>query len=274
MPQGATFLTLHRLKTFFVNGLAAYGLLWTLVESIGAFFSEIKPEGLAQYALLFVPSIVFGVWRAWPVSRVELTVPNSDSVLCIEFGDVFENDGCIAIQVNEYFDSLLGDNVSPNSLHGQFIRDILRSQSAEFDAHVTRALAAEPFENVPRKSGNSKKYKIGTTASVDLGPKRYLLFAFTKTDVNTLKASASVHELWDALAGLWASIRVRSNGDPVFMPMVGGGLSGVGLPARNLLQILMTSFSYYTKKNKITNRLTVVLPKAISREIDLCELSF
>jgi len=267
-------LFLHRLKTFFVSGLAAYGLLWTLVESIGFFFQQIKPEGLAQYALLIFPSIAFGVWRTWPVSKVEFTVPNSDSVLCIEFGNVFEKGSCIAIQVNEYFDSILGDHVSPNSLHGQFIRDILRNQSADFDSHVARALAAEPFENVPRKSGNSKKYKIGTTASVDLGPKRYLLFAFTKTDIDTLKASASVHELWDALAGLWTSIRVRSNGEPVFMPLVGGGLSGVGLPARNLLQILMTSFSYYTKKDKITHRLTVVLPKALSREIDLRELSF
>lgn len=265
---------MHRLKTFFVNGLATYGLLWTFVESVGTFFSQIKPDGLAQYAFLVVPSIAFGVWRAWPVSKVELTVPNSDSVLCIEFGDIWEKRHCIAIPVNEYFDSLLGDHVSPNSLHGQFIRDVLRSQSADFDAHVARALTNQPFDDVPRTSGNSKRYKIGTTASIDLGPKRYLLFASAKTDIATLKASASVHELWDAFAGLWSSVRVRSNGDPVYMPLVGGGLSGVGLPARNLLQILMISFSYYTKKEKITNRMTIVLQKSLSKEIDLRELSF
>ena len=88
-------------------------------------------------------------------------------------------------------------------------------------------------------SGNPKRYKIGTTASIDIGPKRYLLFAFAKTDINTLKAYATVHELWDALAGLWGSVTVRSNGEPVYIPLVGSGLSGVGLPARNILQILM-----------------------------------
>lgn len=272
--KGVSRMFFHRLKMFFINGFAVYGLIWTLVESIGAFFAQIKPDGIAQYAFLVIPSIVFGTWRAWPVSRIEVSVPNSDSVLCIEFGDVLTKQGCIAIQVNEYFDSILGDHVSPNSLHGRFIRDVLRSQSADFDAHVSRALSTVSYENVQRERGNTKRYKIGTTASVDLGPNRYLLFAFTKTDINTLKASASVHELWDALSGLWASVRVRSNGDPVYMPLIGGGLSGVGLPARNLLQILMTSFSYYTKKEKITNRLTVVLHKDLKREIDLRELNF
>lgn len=264
----------HRSKTFFVNGLATYGLLWTIVESVGAFFPQIKPEGIGQYALLVLPSIAYGAWHAWPVSSVELTVPNSDSVLCIEFGDIWEKTGCIAIQVNEYFDSQIGDHVSPNSLHGQFIQKVLRSQSADFDLYVARALENVPYETVARTSGNPKKYKIGTTASIDIGPQRYLLFAFAKTDITTLKASASVHELWDALAGLWQSVTIRNNGYPVSMPLVGGGLSGVGLPAKNLLQILMTSFSYYTKKQKITSRLTIVLPKSLSKEIDLRELNF
>jgi hypothetical protein len=57
------------------------------------------------------------------------------------------------------------------------------------------------------------------------------------------------------------------------MPLIGGGLSGVGLPARNLLQILITSFSYYTKKEKIAGQLTVVLSKSLAKEIDLRDLS-
>lgn len=264
----------HRLKIFFIQGLAAYGLFWTFVESVGAFFSQIKPDGILQYSFLVLPSVVYGVWRAWPVSRVELAVPNSDTVLCIEFGDIWQKQGCVAIQVNEFFDSILGNHVSPNSLHGQFIRDVLRSQSSDFDRYVTQALSNIPYEDVPRTSGNTKRYKIGTTAALDIGPQRYLLFAFTKTDTTTLKASASVHELWDALSGLWAAITIHGNGDPVSMPLVGGGLSGIGLPARNLLQLLMTSFSYYTKKQKITGRLTIVLPKKMKKEIDLQELKF
>ena len=265
-------MLMHRSKIFLINGFAAYGAIWTLVESISAFLPQIKPEG-KYYLILIIPSVIWGLWRAWPVSRIELTVPNSDTILCIEFGDLFDKGGCIAIQVNEFFDSQLGDHVSPHSLHGKFISNLLRGQSVEFDKLVFLALSTEPFECVDRTSGNKKKFKIGTTASVDLGPNRYLLFAFTKTDISTLKASATVHELWDALAGLWAAVRIRSNGYPIYMPLVGGGLSGVGLPARNLLQILITSFSYHTKKEKIASRLTIVLPRSLAKEINLRDLS-
>jgi hypothetical protein len=174
--------------------------------------------------------------------------------LCVEFGDIWKTQGCVALQVNEYFDSLLGNHVSTNSLHGQFIRDVMKGRSDEFDRLVSAALTGQPFVQVQRPSGNTRRFKIGTTAAVDIGPTRYLLYAFATTDISTLKASATVHELWDALAG--------------------GGLSGVGLPARILLEILLTSFAYYTKKQKITGKLTIVIPKHLSAEIDLRQLRF
>jgi hypothetical protein len=267
-------LRTNQIKTFAVYALAAYGLAWTVVESIGAFFPDVKPEGWKQYGALILLSLAYGLKQARPKRSVELVVPYSDSTVRIEFGDLWTKDGCIAIQVNEFFDSQLGNHVSTNSLHGQFIRDRLRGQPAEFDRLVSLALTGEPFEPVPRTSGNTRRYQIGTTASVDVGPSRYLLFAFSKTDINTLKASATVHELWDALAGLWRAATIYSNGDPVSMPLVGGGLSGVGLPARSLLAILLISFAYHTKKQKITSKLTIVLPKDLATEVDLRELRF
>lgn len=251
-----------------ITGLATYGLLWTLIESIGAFFPQVRPAGFLHYSLLIFTSAACGIWRSWPPSTFELPVPGCDSKLVLEFGDIFQKRGCIALQVNEFFDSQLGDHVSPNSLHGKFIRDVLQSRAHEFDQLVAKALASEPSEQVQRHSGNTLRYRIGTTATIDVGPNRYLLFALSRTDVTTLKAYATVHELWDALAGLWAAMRVKHNGYEVFMPLVGGGLSGVGLPARNLIQILITSFAYYTKKEKITSKLTIILQPGLAKEID------
>ncbi len=264
----------NHVKTFAGHALAAYGLAWTLVDSIGAFFPDVKPEGWRQYGVLALVAFAYGARQAWPRMSIELTVPFSDSVVRVEFGDLWTKSGCIAIQVNEFFDSQLGNHVSPNSLHGQFIRDTLRGQSAEFDRLVNLALAAVPFDQVQRTSGNTRRYRTGTTACIDVGPSRYLLFAFAKTDVNTLKASATVHELWDALAGLWHAVTIHSNGDPISMAIVGGGLSGVGLPTKSLLAILLTSFAYYTKKQKITGKLTIVLPSNLTSEVDLRELTF
>ena len=259
----------HVVSRFLVFSFAAYGALWTAIESVSAFEDKLKPTGAAAYCVLILLSIALGAWRAWPARRVEIRIPTSDSSIVVEFGDIFLKDGCMAIQVNEFFDSLLGQHVSPHSLHGQFIRDVLGGQSESFDALVTSALAGVPFDTVSRPSGNTKRYPIGTTASVDVNSKRYLLFAFARTDIATLKANATVHEFWDALSGLWDAVRVRSNGNPVFLPLPGAGLSGVGLPERQLLELLILSFVYHTKKNKIAKQVTLVLHPSLRKCIDL-----
>lgn len=150
----------HVISRFLVFSFAAYGVLWTVIESVSAFDDNLKPKGAVAYGVLILFSVAVGVWRAWPVRRVEIRIPTSDSSIAVEFGDIFSKAGCIAIQVNEFFDSLLGDHVSPNSLHGLFIRDVLGGQSASFDSLVASALAGIPHEVIPRPSGNPRRYRI------------------------------------------------------------------------------------------------------------------
>lgn len=259
----------HILVRFLLIGFAVYGGIWTIVESLSAFIEALKPSGPLRYLGLVGISVVAGAWKAWPRSSIDIPIPNSDSSITIEFGDIFKKPSCIAIQVNDFFDSVLGDHISPNSLHGKFIRDILGGLPDSFNKVVSQALSGVPSVQVARPSGNTLRYKIGTTASVDVNGRRFLLFAFTKTDVKTLKVVATIHDIWDALAGLWESARIKSNGDPVYMSLLGSGQSGVGLPPKTLLHLTLVSFLYHTKKQKITNRLTVVLDPRFRTEIDL-----
>lgn len=120
-----------------------------------------------------------------------------------------------------------------------------------------------------RKSGRKSKYPIGTIASVDVNDTRYLLAVLSKTDIDTLKASSTVHELWDCLAGIWEGVRQYSNGLCAKIPLLGSGLAGVGMPPRNLIEIIITSFFYYTKKNKIADKVALVLPISLKGEVDL-----
>lgn len=262
-------MTKHVIERFLLFSFAAYGALWTIVESWSAFLEPYKPTGLKAYAIFTAISLAFGAWRAWPARRIELHLPGTDSTLVVEFGDIFKQQGCVAIQVNEFFDSHLGDHVSPNSLHGKFIRDVLGGQSASFDSLVQGALASVPHEIVSRQSGNPRRYKIGTTASIDVNANRYLLFAFARTDTETLKANATVHEVWDALSGLWEVARIRSNGNTIYVPLIGAGLSGVGLPERQLLDLLILSYVYHARKSKIAKRVIIVLHESLKPKIDL-----
>lgn len=257
------------IKDFFVYGFAAYGALWVLIEPLGSFLEDNKPEGFAWYSALVIVSILVGLWRCRPRCRISLKIPASDSFLEVKFGDIFKEKGVIVIPVNEYFDGCLGDHVSEKSLHGLFIKNVLGGQSQSFYSLTESALRSIEAEQVQRYSGREKKYPIGTVACVDVNNERYLLTALSHTNIDTLKAFATVHELWDCLYGTWQGARDFSNGNRINIPLMGSGLSGVGLPPKNLVEILLTSFLYCTKQQKVADHVTLILHPRMKKEIDL-----
>ena len=267
----STYVSWRRVQDFLLVGFATYGALWLAVESISAFFVSLKLGGLAGYSALLALAAFGGLLGAWPKKRVEFQIPASDSSFEIRFGNIFEGKAVVVIPVNDYFDGELGDHVSENSLHGQFIRDVLGGQSKTFFDLTSEALAhVVPKEaGVARSSGRCDRYAIGTVARVDVNGRRYLLVVLSHTDPLSLKASASVHDLWTALAGVWKGIRDFSNGQPVRIPLIGSGLSGTGLPPGHLIEIVVTSFLCHTKERKVADGVTLVLPRRLAGHVDL-----
>ena len=143
--------------------------------------------------------------------HVKLQIPASDSSIEITFGDIFEGVGVVIIPVNEYFDGSLGDHVSENTLHGRFIKNILGGQSDAFYDLTSTALQSVVSEEVREKVEETLSIQL-EVACVDINETRFLLAALSRTDPETLKASATVHELWDCLAGIWQGVRNSSNG--------------------------------------------------------------
>ena len=153
----STYVRRRHVKDFLLGGFATYGALWLAVGSISAFFPSLKPEGLAGYSALLVLAAIGGLWHAWPTKRIEFQIPASDSSFEIRYGNIFEAKGVVVIPVNEYFDGELGDHVSENSLHGQFIRDVLGGQSRTFFDLTSEALAGVVPEeaSVQDRAGNA-----------------------------------------------------------------------------------------------------------------------
>ena len=261
----------RHVQDFLLGGFATYGALWLAVESMSAFFASIEPAGLAGYSALLVLAVLGGLWRAWPTKRIEFQIPASDSWLEIRHGNIFEGEGVVVIPVNEYFDGELGDHVSENSLHGQFIKEVLGGQSKSFFDLTGKALAGVMPEEagVARSGGQCDRYAIGTVARIDVNDRRYLLAALSRTDLLSLKASATVQDLWTCLAGVWKGVYEYSNGQPVRIPLIGSGLSGIGLPAGNLVEIIVTSFLCHTKQKKVADGVTLVLPRRLAGHVDL-----
>ena len=268
MEQGPK-MTRRQVADFFLGGFAAYGAFWVLVESFGHFFPAIVPEGPIGYVILVAIAAIGGVWNAWPTHSVEFQIPGSDTRFEIRFDDIFEREGVIVIPVNEYFDGELGNHVSRKSLHGQLIECALGGIAESFVQLTEPDLASVNGTDVTRTSGRNVRYPIGTTACAVIREKRYLLAALTHTDIESLSAYATVQDLSTCLDGIWERARTYYNGETVNVPLIGSGLSRIGLPPGNLIEVIATSLLIHTKNRKVADKVTLVLPKRLVGEVDL-----
>lgn len=254
------------------DAFLCFSALWTLTEGLSYFVPGFDIKGLYSLWAIIVGSIGFSLYRVAKPTRIEIKIPHTDTVLEIVFGDLFAQEGYRAIAVNEFFDSELGKVVGEESLHGQFLKRCYGGHPESFDRQVSEELKSSPSRHVDRPSGKPLRYEIGTSALLSVDVDRYIAFVLTETDVATCKASADVNMLWQSLNGLWKRARVETGGKPLNVPLVGSGLAGIGLPTRDLLNLIILSVIVGTKQQQITRRIRIVLWKDRYDDMDLREV--
>lgn len=247
----------------------AFSVIFTLISGINQFFPSVKFEGMPAFTAISLVSVCFGLKKVWKPSDIKIRVANADTTIEVLFGDLFAQDGIRAIAVNEFFDSTLGKPASEKSLHGYFLNRCFGGHPQPFDEQVARQLTEERFEEVPRTAGKTRKYRIGTTAILNADKDRYLVFALTHTDITNFMATADVTMLWIALHHVWQRARAECGGTPLNLPLVGSGLAKIGLPTRDLLNLIILAAITETKQKSITQRIRIVLHRDRFEDLDL-----
>ena len=257
---------LHALTHAFV----AFSVLWTLTEAITYFIPGITIKGAIPLTILVGVSILYALRKIWKPSRVAIDVRHTNTCIIVLFGDLFEQDGIRAIAVNDFFDSKLGKPVSETSLHGIFLNKCFGGYPEPFDKQAHANLRdLEPIETVDRREGKNKRYAIGSTVFLTADKDRYIAVALTQTDIETSKVSADVTMMWTALHCLWQRARIECGGAPLNIPLIGSGLSGLGLPTRDLLNLIILSAIAETKEKLVTNTIRIILSRDRYDELDL-----
>ncbi len=263
-----TGLRKHPLKAF-AAGFAAFSVCWTLIACCTYVIPSLNLRGTFVLAGIVIVSLVYAAFRVWQPSQIEITVRHTNTKIEVKFGDLFAQDGYRAIAVSEFFESELGIPVSEKSLHGLFLKKCFGGHPQSFDTILSSELHGIPGIYAGKQCGKTQKYPIGTTALVPLNNDHYLCFALCETDISTCKAHADVPTLWLALQGLWQKARTSLGGAPLVLPLVGSGLSGVGLDAKELLDLIILSIIAETKRQQIATRICIVLAPDRFEEIDL-----
>lgn len=262
----------HHPIVLVAHAFIAFSVAWTATEALSHFFGWVTLKSVEWFVTIIVGSVVYSIYSIWRPARVVIAVPMSNVSIEIAFGDIFVQDGVAAIPVNEFFDSEIGLPVAAKSLHGIFLQRCFDGHGDAFDHQLADKLTGKDAEVVNRQQGKGQRFQIGTSAVIEVAGRRYLAFAFTHTDIATCKASTDVPQMFIALAGLWRTARAELGGDALNLPLVGSGLSGVGLPARDLVNIIVLSFLAETKKQIVAHKLRIVLTWDRLSEVDLREV--
>jgi hypothetical protein len=247
----------------------SFSVVFTIVKGLTHFFPKLEFDGWVRLSIILVGCIIYAGNEAWKPSRIEFKVPTCDTCIEILFGDLFAQDGIRAIAVNEFFDSELGKPVSDLSLHGTFLKRCFGGHPQAFDAQLATELANVEHSHVQKAEGKQECYPIGTTALIKVNSDKYIVFAFAKTIPATCKAYSNVEYMWRSLHDLWDRARIETGGYPMNLPLVGSGLSGLGLPTRDLLNLLLLSAITETKGSQITSKIRFVLHESRFKDVDL-----
>lgn len=256
-------------KRFVLALVFGYCALWTFLEPLFAIL-EVNTTGyhawyLGGYGII---SLIAALVYNYPKNSVSFGLKNTNTKVEITFGDLFETIGHKVISVSEYHDTEIGLPVSPRSLQGIFIQRILGGHTDVIDKAVNDQLGGQEIEKVKREKGKKYRFSIGSTISVPHNNSLYFLFALSKTDLQCNAYSAPSIML-EALDGLWKKVRLEGNGEDINLPLIGDGLSRIGLPKSQLIQLVLISLLNSVKERDLSSRVRIVLLEDTFEKVDL-----
>jgi len=259
--------------------LSGLGAVWLLLKPFYDLGPPTQPKVcfltflLAGSVIGFVSFLVNGFFVSGFLKRsIEIKSNAIDTTVKIIFGDLFAQDGCKVVSVNDFFDSAVDDkHVAASSLHGLMLTRCWPRSKADWDAQVARDLAdTPPTEECDRPSpGKPNRYAIGTTASVSRNGEHFLCVALTNTCTETLQVSATSVDLQHAVRALLSKARTVCSGRPLNIPLLGSGLGRTGIKPNIIVDLILLAIFEESKCRKVTDHIRIVLPKHLRTRIDL-----
>ncbi|MBA2851575.1 hypothetical protein HNP86_001728 [Methanococcus maripaludis] len=246
----------------------------TLFSCISVFFQIYEYDFYSKIALLLAVSAIIclcTVYSSRNKSKIALNA-NKKTKINIVYGDLFDH-GDIIIPVNEYFDTVVDEDViSSNTLHGKFLNKVFGSNIAKLDELLDQKLDGLGEVDNDRKQGKKTRYPLGTMTHVDYSGRRYYLLALSKFD-NENKAFSDTIDYQNSIYKMLKYLHNNSQGNAVYIPLIGAGQSGIKLSKQELLEYLICSIKAYDDLT-LSGGVTIVLHNSVSDDIDLNKIEY
>lgn len=223
---------------------------------------------------ILLPSlgVIFVAMLIYANNKKTKQIKINDTNINIFYGDVFKQNGIKIIAFNEFFDTKVDDKIiSAKSLNGIYINQY--SVGTEMlDITINSEIRLQKsiiVKNVVRHyCGKTTKYKLGTICPCD----DYFLLAFSHFDDDN-RAYVSFEDYISCLMNMWNEIDKYYNGKPIFITLLGSGITRVNnnkVELQELLKIIL--FTFKVSMIKLTSSLNIVLDKQIKDKLNLYDI--
>lgn len=244
---------------------SAYEILVTLFPSQNDIFEDFLKISL-------IISFLIGIFVNIPKKRFRYQLKNKDVGITLCIGNLFKEKGAMIIPTNTTFDTKMEEEfISPKSIQGQYQCKYYPNNLRTLDNLIEIELTEEKYEKLKRKGSKSKKYPIGTAIKLNNNGKRFYFLAIADVNSNG-KPNANFENIQVSLEKLWECILRRGNMEPIVMPIIGTGRTGLNVSRQKIIKEIIFSFIAHTNEKKISDELIICIhPQDISN-IDLEEL--
>lgn len=259
---------------FLTKTFALLGTVTVVVKGVVAWLPEHADwfGGGTVFVIVLVCCALIGLALTWP-RPIECEYASPQTKIRIIKGDLFEQDGDIVVGITNSFDTEIPQIIEQKSLLGQTIARLYGNDWKRLDADLETALSAKPVIDTIEKPGKQSLYELGTVATVSNGPRRIFFSAYSEMSGNN-NASTKIEAVTKSLYMLWDEVGRRGNGQPVAIVPWGGGLSRISsvLPAQDSIRLIILTFMFASRRQKVSDELTMVVPEPFFKNLDRLEL--
>lgn len=236
----------------------------SVILSLIIIFADIPDKEKPVLGCIFIALLVLGYIALWIWANKILCrkIRVNNSVVEIKTGDIFAEPGLKAIAFNEYFDTLVDEDVIASAtLNGKFINQKIDDVVA-LDALIKDDIYLQDKildKNVSRKKGKSVQYQLG---SILVYEQEYLLTAFSRFDEKN-NAYLSMSDYLKFLVNFWSEVDRVYAGRSITIPLFGSGMTRFRgydmINDQELLEMLIWSFKISRIKFTYPAQVTILI---------------
>lgn len=242
-----------------------WGGCWTGIEILAHFVTEFEKLSRGN---LWMLSVIVGIGLLAGISRflhkcakmlsVSHQLRETDILIEIRVGDMFDTDGAFVISTSTTFDTDLS-LTSGDSVQGQFTQRYYAKNTEHLDHDIKKELEDQEYDVIEdNRKGGKKRYQIGTV--VKLQPQDQVTYLIAAADMNEHGTdSGSLEDMRRSLGDLWDYIGERGELVPLVMPVLGTGHARIHVRRDKMIMEIISSFIAACSEKKFCKKLTVVI---------------